>query len=118
MIDAPMRALVREHATAGVSASRIEAELPTENERWGPGIENAIVLSNNAPGFPHLFLRTARPLKTKLGAVEMRWLVGGLTESKYFDTVSTKNTRSLPALAATLQTAWDPNLSFGIARSF
>jgi hypothetical protein len=47
----------------------------------------------------------------------MRWLVGGLTESAYFDTISTNNTRSLAAIAATLQTRWDPNLSVGVARS-
>jgi hypothetical protein len=47
----------------------------------------------------------------------MRWLVGGLTESAYFDTISTNNTRSLAAIAATLQTKWDPNLSLGLARS-
>lgn len=103
--------------TAMFSSSRFSFGFSGENEWWGPGIRNAIVLSNNAPGFPHLFLRTARPLKTRLGDVEMRWLVGGLTESPYFDTVSTNNTRSLASIAATIQTAWDPNLSFGFARS-
>jgi hypothetical protein len=95
----------------------VEIGLSNENEWWGPGIRNAIVLSNNAPGFPHLFIRTAHPIATRLGSLEVRWLVGGLTESEYFDTVSTNNLRSLAALAATLQTGWDPNLSFGVARS-
>lgn len=103
--------------TAMWSADRISFGFSNENEWWGPGIRNAIVLSNNAPGFPHLFLRTARPLSSRFGDVEMRWLVGGLTESAYFDTVSTNNTRSLASIAATLQTRWDPNLSFGFARS-
>src|SRR5207237_4578720 len=123
-IDVPMRfgnkAISRldlGETTALVSAGAIEIGFSNENEWWGPGIRNAIVLSNNAPGFPHLFLRTGHSLKTKLGAVELRWLVGGLTESAFFDTVSTNNTRSLSALAATLQTAWDPNLSIGFARS-
>jgi hypothetical protein len=88
-----------------------------ENEWWGPGIRNAIVLSNNAPGFPHLFLRTARPIETRFGGLELRWLVGGLTESAYFDTVTTNNTRSLASIAGALRTRWDPNLSFGFARS-
>lgn len=103
--------------TAMLSSDRFAFGFSNENEWWGPGIRNAIVLSNNAPGFPHLFLRTARPLKTRLGDVEMRWLVGGLTESAYFDTDTTNNTRSLASIAATLQTHWDPNLSFGFARS-
>ncbi|MGH7604143.1 MAG: capsule assembly Wzi family protein [Gemmatimonadaceae bacterium] len=103
--------------SAFLSSDRIQFGFSNENEWWGPGIRNAIVLSNNAPGFPHLFIRTARPLHTHFGGVEMRWLVGGLTESAYFDTVSTNNTRSIAAFAATLQTGWDPNLSFGFARS-
>jgi hypothetical protein len=103
--------------TALLSAKAMEIGFSNENEWWGPGIRNAMVLSNNAPGFPHFFLRTAHPLATSFGGIEMRWLVGGLTESAFFDTVSTNNTRSLSAISATLQTAWDPNLSIGFARS-
>jgi hypothetical protein len=99
------------------SVRSMEVGFSNENEWWGPGIRNAIVLSNNAPGFPHLFIRTAHPVSTRLGDVEMRWLVGGLSESAYFDTISTNNSRSLASVAATLQTRWDPNLSIGLARS-
>ena len=123
-IDQPMRfggkAIGRidlGETTALTAVRSLEIGLSNENEWWGPGIRNAIVLSNNAPGFPHLFIRTAHPIATRLGNVEMHWLMGGLTESAYFDTISTNNTRSLSALAATLQTKWDPNLSFGAARS-
>jgi hypothetical protein len=99
------------------SLGSVEIGFSNENEWWGPGIRNAIVLSNNAPGFPHLLVRTLHPITTRLGDVEMRWLVGGLKESAYFDTVSTNNSRSLASIAATLQTRWDPNLSIGLARS-
>ena len=113
----PIRRMDLGQTTALVSLKRLDVGFSNENEWWGPGIRNAIVLSNNAPGVPHLFLRTSHPIDTRFGAFEMRWLVGGLTESAYFDTISTNNTRSLSALAATLQTAWDPNLSVGFARS-
>ena len=113
----PIRRIDLGQTTALVSLNRLDVGFSNENEWWGPGVRNAIVLSNNAPGFPHLFLRTSHPIDTRFGAFEMRWLVGGLTESAYFDTISTNNTRSLSALAATLQTAWDPNLSVGFARS-
>ena len=123
-IDIPMRfgnkairRLDLGQTTALVSAKALDIGFSNENEWWGPGIRNAIVLSNNAPGFPHLFVRTGHPVKTRLGSVDLRWLVGGLTESAFFDTVSTNNTRSLASLAATLQTGWDPNLSVGFARS-
>jgi Capsule assembly protein Wzi len=123
-IDQPMR--FGNHAIGKIdpgettviwSGNRLALGFSNESEWWGPGIRNAIVLSNNAPGFPHFFIRTARPLATKLGDVEIRWLVGGLMESPYFDTVSTNNTRSIAAIATTLQTHWDPNLSVGLARS-
>jgi len=123
-IDQPMRygnkrisRLYPGQSSVLVTVGRIEGGFSTEHEWWGPGIRNAIVLSNNAPGFPHLVLRMSHPLQTRFGNLEARWLVGGLTESKYFDTVSTNNVRSLASIAATLETAWDPNLSFGFARS-
>jgi hypothetical protein len=103
--------------TALVTSDRFAFGFSNENEWWGPGIRNAIVLSNNAPGFPHFFLRTARPLHTHFGDVELRWLTGGLKESDYFDTVSTNNVRSIASVAGALQTRWDPNLSIGFARS-
>ena len=113
----PIRRFDPGQSSALFSTSRFEFGFSNENEWWGPGIRNAIVLSNNAPGFPHFLIRTARPLSTRFGLVEARWLVGGLTESKFFDTVSTNNVRSLASVATTLQTAWNPNLSFGFARS-
>lgn len=115
--DKPIRRFDLGESSAFASAGRIQFGASNESHWWGPGIRNAIVLSNNAPGFPHLFLRTTRPVETRLGSIDVRWLVGGLTESRYFDTVSTNDVRSLAAIAATLQTRWDPNLTIGAARS-
>ncbi|MDP9201145.1 MAG: hypothetical protein M3P26_04335, partial [Gemmatimonadota bacterium] len=115
--DQPIRRFDPGQSSLLVSARSLQFGFSNENEWWGPGIRNAIVLSNNAPGFPHLVVRTAAPIDTRFGAVEMRWLVGGLGESRFFDSVSTNNTRSLASLGIALQTAWDPNLSVGFARS-
>jgi hypothetical protein len=89
----------------------------TENEWWGPGIDNALVLSNNAGGFPHLILRSSRPLATRLGAIEFRWLVGGLTESPFFDDLPENDTRSIASVAIAIRPPFVENLSVGIARS-
>ncbi len=89
----------------------------TENNWWGPGIYNALILSNNAPGFKHFFFRSARPLKTRFGALDFRWLVGGLEESKYFDTLSTNDLRSISAAAVTLKLNRPSGLTVGAARS-
>lgn len=115
--DKPIRRFDLGQSSAVVSMGLVQFGVSNENHWWGPGIRNAIILSNNAPGFRHAFVRTARPVETRAGAVEIRWLVGGLTESRYFDTLSTNNVRSLASIAITLQTRWDPNLTLGAARS-
>ena len=89
----------------------------TENEWWGPGIDNALVLSNNAPGFPHLLIRSARPFNTRIGSLDFRWLVGGLTNSAFFDTLSNRSSRSIAAAAISLRPRGTSNFSVGIARS-
>jgi len=89
----------------------------TENEWWGPGIDNALVLSNNAPGFPHLLLRSSHPLETVVGNVEFRWLVGGLTQSAFFDTATSNTGRSVSAAVVSIRPRGLENLSVGLARS-
>ncbi len=96
---------------------RVTFGFSTENEWWGPGIDNALILSNNAPGFPHLLLRSSHPLATRVGEVEFRWLVGGLTESPFFDTDPSNNTRSLASAVAVIRPRGLRNLSVGVARS-
>jgi capsule assembly protein Wzi len=94
-----------------------EVGVATENEWWGPGIRNALILSNNAPGFPHVLLRSAAPIQTRVGAFEARWLVGGLTESEFFDTNTDDNLRSISLLAFTWQPRWERDLTVGAARA-
>ncbi len=88
----------------------------TENLWWGPGIRNAITLSNNAPGFPHLFLQTKQPLRTHFGTFDAQWIVGQLSESDYFDADTSNNKRSLAGMAATWTTPFDSTLTLGVAR--
>lgn len=95
----------------------IAAGAATENLWWGPGIRNALVMSNNAPGIPHFFLRTDRPLRTFVGSLEARWMIGTLSQSRYFDIGSGTTRRSISALALTLQPSFEPNLTLGAARA-
>jgi hypothetical protein len=89
----------------------------TENEWWGPGIRNALILSNNAPGFPHAFLRTAAPIETRVGTFEARWLVGGLSESRFFDSDPQNDLRSVSLIGLTWQPRWERDLTLGVARA-
>jgi len=100
-----------------VGLRNVQIGLSNENEWWGPGIGNALVLSNNAPGFPHYFIRTAKPINTRIGDIDARWLVGGLTESGFFDTTSTNNLRSITAGAVALHLHKPKGLTVGLTRS-
>jgi hypothetical protein len=95
-------------------AGAMEAGAATESQWWGPGVRNAIVLGDDAGGFPHLFVRSARPLRTRLGSVEARWIAGRLSSSPY-DTASAGRHRSLSAAAVTLTPGG--GLTVGAARS-
>jgi hypothetical protein len=96
---------------------RADLGLSTESQWWGPGLRNAIVLSGNAPGIPHFFARTARPLDVSIGTIEGKWMIGGLSESTFFDTASANDIRSLSAAILTFSPAFEPGLTLGVARS-
>lgn len=100
-----------------VSAGPIQIGAGTENEWWGPALRNPLILSDNAPGFPHAFIRTARPLNTAVGGFEARWIVGGLKESDFFDNDATNNVRSISAAALIWQPYSSSGLNVGVMRS-
>lgn len=106
----------------GGSSLRIHAApvvfgLSSEQQWWGPGIRNALVMSDNAPGIPRLFVRTANPLHTAIGDFAAEWMLGQLTESAYFDTISNNDHRSLSAAAITFRPTGEPGLTLGATRA-
>lgn len=122
--DLPIRFGDQSYTTFGlgqsyvaVTSGPVVAGFSTENQWWGPGVRNALLLSNTAEGVPHAFVRTARPLRTPLGDVEARWILGGLTPSLYFDRPPERaGGRVLNGAVATLRVAADPDLTVGVAR--
>ena len=103
-------------STLAVDLGAVAAGLSTENEWWGPGIRNAIVLSNNAPGIPRAFVRTAHPIRTRVGTFAARWFLGGLSESPYFDATPVDDRRSISGFATTW-TPGAPTLTLGFTRA-
>ncbi len=89
----------------------------TENEWWGPGIRNAIVLSNNAGGFPHILVRTSEPIRTRYGTFDARLIAGGISESGFFDTTSTNNLQAISLAGLAYSPPRNPNLTLGFARA-
>lgn len=94
-------------ATAGVS---------TENLWWGPALRYPLMMSNTAPGFPHLFLGTTRPVDIWIGRLEARLFWAQLRESTYFDVDASNDRRLFGGLVATFEPRWVPGLYVGGAR--
>lgn len=95
----------------------VAAGVSTAAQWWGPGIWNALVLSNNAAGIPRLYLATDRPVRTPLGDVTGVWQLGVLIESPFFDRDVRNDLRSVSSAAVTLRVAADTGLTVGAARS-
>jgi hypothetical protein len=104
--------------------------LSTENLWWGPGIQNSLLMSNTAPGFPHVTLNTLRPLQTPIGSFEGQ-IIGGRLENSGFpplepdhyffstDLYVPKPTdwRYLSGIILTWQPKWVPGLFLGFDKS-
>jgi hypothetical protein len=100
-----------------VRAGPLELGGSTENQWWGPAVHNALVLSNQAAGFGHLFARTGRPLRTPVGALEARWISGALRDSEWYARAhgGERGWRSLSAAAVVLAPV--NGVALGMARS-
>lgn len=103
----------------------------SENLWWGPGIRHSLLMTNNAPGFHHLTLRTNRPIETPFGRVEGQYLIGRLENSglppraedtanlaRFFyrprpDTID----RVIMGGVLAWQPVWTPGLTLGMAVS-
>jgi len=59
----------------------ISIGLSTENLWWGPGKRNALVMSNNAPGFLHATINSVKPIQTAIGSFEGQIIAGKLENS-------------------------------------
>ncbi len=88
-----------------------------ENLWWGPGIHNALLMTNNAPGFAHVTLNTVRPIKTAIGTFEGQ-LIGGKLVSSGYTPGQPDDWRYLNAFTLTYHPKWVPGLFLGFTRSF
>ncbi len=99
--------------------------ISSENIWWGPGQFSSLLLSNNAPGFPHLKLQTNRPIKTPIGALEWQLIAGRLSEdtsrpfeNAYLQLARPKNDwRYLNCFIITWQPSFLKNIYLGAAAS-
>lgn len=90
----------------------------TENMWWGPAVRTPILMSNTAAGFPHVDLGTDGPVSTPIGSVEARVVWGRLTESPYFDTVTSNDHRLFTGVTIGYAPNFLPGLHLGFERVF
>jgi hypothetical protein len=76
----PYTKLYGGQSTLSVRASAFSVGISTANKWWGPGNTSALIMSNNAPGFTNIFIKTYRPAKTPIGNFEFE-LIGGRLET-------------------------------------
>jgi hypothetical protein len=65
------------------NTGKLSFGISTENMWWGPGSYNALIMSNNAPGFLHFTANTIQPLHTGIGTFEGQVIAGKLDNSGY-----------------------------------
>jgi hypothetical protein len=90
--------------------------LSNENLWWGPGMRNALLMTNNAPGFEHLTLNTVKPIRSFMGSFEGQIIAGRLDGSGYTQSL-TNNWRYLNGVVLSYQPKWVPGLFLGATRS-
>lgn len=78
------------HYFGGQSMVRLKAgkmlalSAGTESLWWGPAVFNSLMMSNNAPGFPHISLHTYQPIKLPIGIIEFNLVGGHLKNNRDF----------------------------------
>lgn len=90
----------------------------TESMWVGPGRRAALVLSDNAGGFPHVFFRTSRPVDVGIGRLEAEIFNGRPSESDYFDDDRDNDRRMLIGTTAVLEPDYLPGLYLGGTRAY
>jgi hypothetical protein len=114
--DRPITRLDPGRSSVELRTDRVALGATTENEWWGPGIRNTLVLSSNAPGIPRLYVSTGRPVRSRAGSLEAKLVAGTLTESFVFDLNPGNDYRALSGVLLRLRPAFDTALTLGVAR--
>lgn len=89
-----------------------------ENLWWGPGQFNALVMTNNAAGFPHADLSTDGPVNVGIGTIEAQWIWGRLYHSDWWSAVATTRDRFITGAVLAFSPRGVDGLTLGLTRVF
>ena len=118
--NVPVRELHLGQSSIQLEGRGVRVGAGTENMWWGPGMQSALLMSDNAPGFRHAFLGTSRPVDIWIGKLEALYTVGRLDQSNHWRaTVADSLTRRwLNALALVFEPRGAPGLYLGATRAY
>lgn len=114
-------------STLRIDAAGVGAGISTASQWWGPTTEFSYILSNNAGGFPHVFLGTAKPANIGFGTVHGQVQYGYLYQSPfspatgkdYFQSFEhAGKVRFMAGLVGVMTIRGAPGLEFGGGRFF
>jgi hypothetical protein len=118
--DAPVETLHPGQSAVTVAFGNARVGMSARNLWWGPGTQNALIMTNNAPGFPHVFMKTGGPMSVGIGKLEAQWILGRLRQSEFWR--SAKDTmprdRWLHGATLTFEPKGAPGMYFGLTRVF
>lgn len=109
---------------------KISLGISTENLWWGPGVRNSLLMSDNAPGFPHISFNSLQPVTSAVGSFEWQLISGKLKASGILPDTTRKfngtalydakedDDRYLNGIILTWQPKWTKGLFIGFSRVF
>jgi hypothetical protein len=122
-IDLPQRFGDRPYRRATLGSSRLTVELPwttvgisSEARIWGPSLGYPLLLGDEAGGFPHLFLKSARPIGPGVFRVHGQLMVGYLGQSDWSRIRAGVRSRYMTGAVVTVASDLLPGLEIGVER--
>ena len=105
----------------------VSTGVSSENNWWGPGFRNSLMMTNEASGFLHFFIQNRMPVITPIGSFEGKGIIGMLEnptmpspEDKNFRPIwsggienKNNSSRLLKAFILNWQPKWVPNFYLG-----
>lgn len=121
----PLRRFYPGQSSLQVNIWPITFGVSTRNLWWGPAQFSALLMSNHAPGFPHAYFQSRRPLRTPIGHFEWQLIGAVLSEdsSRAMENAAlrplalTSDKRYLSAFVLSYRPRWLKGIYLGAIRS-